>query len=417
MEKIIIRGGNPLSGSVRIHGAKNAVLPILAATVMTEGIYTISNCPHLSDVETTAEILEHLGATVERDKDVLTVDTHGSCSCSIPERLMQRLRSSVIFTGAILARCGYAKVSAPGGCELGPRPVDLHLKAFLKLGAKVKEAHGFLEITAKRLIGCNIYLDFPSVGATENILLAATAAEGETVIHNAAKEPEIEDLAAFLNRMGAEIYGAGSSTIRVIGQKPLKAATHTVMPDRIEAATFLCAAAATGGNICVQHVCPEHLSAVLSVLEDCGCMLTCDSETVTLFAPKRLIAPGSIRTMPYPGFPTDAQSPVLAMLCKANGTTMITETIFENRFKPVSELSRMGANIRVSDRVAVVCGTEKLYGATVCAEDLRGGAALIIAGLSAEGKTEIANPFYIDRGYETIENKLAALGADIKRCR
>lgn len=415
MGKIIINGGIPLSGSVKIHGAKNAVLPILAATVMVGGVHIIHNCPDFSDVMITIEILKSLGAKVTRSGHTLTVDTSGRLGSFIPEHLMRKLRSSVIFMGAVLARNSEAKISTPGGCELGPRPIDLHLKALAQLGADIREEHGYLICKTEGLKGKAIHLDFPSVGATENLMLAAAMADGETIISNAAREPEICDLACFLNNMGADISDAGTSTIKIIGKRKLVPSEYTVMPDRIVAATYLCAAAATGGDVTVTHMCPEHISAVLSVLDDCGCRLITMEDSVRLVAPERLAAPGSIKTMPYPGFPTDAQSLFLAMLCCAEGTSIITETIFESRFKPVPELCRMGAKINVDGRVAVIRGTEKLSGAQITASDLRGGAALVIAGLSAEGTTEIYTPEFIDRGYENFERNLASLGADITR--
>lgn len=417
MEKIVVNGGVPLEGTVSIHGAKNAVLPILAATVLARGVHTISNCPMLSDVATTIDILTCLGARVERHKNTLVIDTEGPLTCFIPEELMRKLRSSVIFMGAVLARCKQAKISAPGGCELGPRPIDLHIKALTQLGAEVREEHGYLLLKAERLVGRTIHLDFPSVGATENLMLAACEAEGETVILNAAREPEITDLALFLNKMGARVTGAGTSTVKIRGKRKLAATQYSIMPDRIVAATYLCAAAATGGSVETVNVCPEHISAVLSVLEDCGCEIIKGESSVRLIAPKRLTAPGAIRTMPYPGFPTDAQSLFLAMLSKAKGTSIITETIFESRFKPAGELCRMGAKINVNGRVAVVCGVDTLSGTCVTAADLRGGAALLIAALSANGTTELYRPEFIDRGYENIEYHLSALGARVKRYR
>ncbi|MBO5734295.1 MAG: UDP-N-acetylglucosamine 1-carboxyvinyltransferase [Clostridia bacterium] len=413
MSKIVVNGGKPLSGVVKIHGAKNAVLPILAATVMTGGVHTIQNCPALSDVSTTVEILQELGARVEREGDTLIVDTGGEMQSFIPERLMRKLRSSIIFMGAILARKKEAKISAPGGCELGPRPIDLHIKALRELGAQIEEEHGYLICRAQNLKGTDIHLDIPSVGATENIMLAACAAKGTTVISNAAREPEIEDLANYLNSMGARISGAGTSTIVIEGGSPLSAAEYRVMPDRIVAATYLCAAAATGGSITVTDVCTEHLSAVLAVLSDCGCKIKKEKNKVSLVAPQIIKSPGSIKTMPYPGFPTDAQSLFLAMLAKSDGTTLITETIFESRFKAAGELLRMGAKISVDSRVAVVKGSKKLSGACVTAQDLRGGAALVVAALAAEGRTEINSPEFIYRGYEKLEENLKTLGADI----
>ena len=356
MSKIVVNGSKPLSGTVRVHGAKNAVLPILAATVMAEGVHTIRNCPNLSDVETTVEILKELGAKVKRCDGVIYVDAGGEMKSYIPERLMRKLRSSIIFMGAVLARKKSAKISAPGGCELGPRPIDLHIKALRELGAEINEEHGYLICRADNLRGADIHLDIPSVGATENIMLAACAAQGTTVISNAAREPEIEDLADYLNSMGACVTGAGTSTITIEGGCALSAAEHDVMPDRIVASTYLCAAAATGGNVTVTDVRPEHLSAVLAVLTDCGCEIKKEKDRVTLVAPQNLQSPGSIMTMPYPGFPTDAQSLFLAMLAKSEGTTLIKETIFESRFKAADELTRMGAKISIDGRVAVVKG-------------------------------------------------------------
>ncbi len=413
MSKIVINGGKRLDGTVKVHGAKNAVLPILAATIMAEGIHTIHNCPCLSDVSVTCEILKELGATVTRHGDTLIVDTRGELESFIPESLMRKLRSSIIFLGAVLARKKEAKISAPGGCELGPRPIDLHIKALKELGAEIKEEHGYLICRANKLKGSDIHLDIPSVGATENIMLAACMAEGTTVISNAACEPEIEDLAHFLNSMGADISGAGTSTVKIVGNCKFEASEHSVMPDRIVATTYLCAAAATGGSICVTDVCTEHLSAILALLSDCGCEIIKEKDKVTLKAPRVIKSPVSIKTMPYPGFPTDAQSLFLAMLAKSDGTTIVTETIFESRFKVAGELSRMGAKISVNGRVAVVKGMDSLSGAHVTAEDLRGGAALVIAALSADGRTTINSPEFIYRGYENFEESLRALGADI----
>ena len=413
MGKIVISGGKPLSGTVQVHGAKNAVLPILAATVVTGGVHIVENCPELSDVLTTVEILEELGARVKRENDTLIIDTSGELKSYIPERLMRKLRSSVIFMGAVIARNKTAKISSPGGCELGPRPIDLHIKALKELGADIREEHGYLICNGKNLKAAELHLDIPSVGATENIMLAAVKTLGVTVIHNAAREPEIEDLADFLNEMGADIRGAGTSTITVCGKSELTPARHKVMPDRIVATTYLCAAAATGGEVTVTGVCPEHILAPLAVLSDCGCEIKKSDTSITLKAPAFLKGANAIKTMPYPGFPTDAQSLFLAMLTKSRGTTIITETIFESRFNVAAELLRMGAKIDVNNRVAVVQGVEKLSGACVTAADLRGGAALIIAGLAANGKTEINSPHYIYRGYENIEKNLKSIGADI----
>lgn len=415
MSRILIEGGTPLSGVVDVHGAKNAVLPILAATVLNEGVNVLYNCPDLRDVEITLDILRYLGAKAERDGDTLTIDTRGRLGSHIPEKLMRQLRSSVVFLGAILARNKHAKISAPGGCELGPRPIDLHIKALRELGVEIRETHGYILCSGLQMHGSELHLSFPSVGATENIMLAAALTEGKTVIENAAKEPEIEDLAAFLNQMGASISGAGSSRIVIEGTEQLHAAQYCVMPDRIVATTYLCCAAVTGGTVEVRRVRPEHLTATISCLRECGCEVASGHDWVKLKAPERLRAVSEITTMPYPGFPTDAQSMFLAMLCTADGTSIIKETIFESRFKIVEELIRMGADVTVDGRMAVVRGVPKLSGAIVSAADLRGGAALAVAALAAEGVTELENPHYIDRGYEDLVQALALLGANLRR--
>lgn len=415
MSRILIEGGTPLAGRAEVHGAKNAVLPILAATVLNEGVNIIHNCPNLRDVSITVEMLKYLGARVEREGDTLIVDTRGRLGNHIPEKLMRQLRSSIVFMGAILARNKRAKISAPGGCELGPRPIDLHIKAFKELGVKIKETHGYIICNGMEMQGREIHLSFPSVGATENIMLAASLAEGTTVVQNVAKEPEIEDLAAFLTKMGAKVSGAGTSRIVIEGVSELHAAEYRVMPDRIVAATYLCCAAVTGGNVEIRSVVPEHLSAILSCLRECGCEVASGSSWVQLKAPERLLAVSDITTLPYPGFPTDAQSMFLAMLATAEGTSIIKETIFESRFKPAEELVRMGADIMVDGRIAVVRGVEKLSGAVVSAADLRGGASLVVAGLAAEGVTEVENPHFIDRGYAELVETLTLLGAKIKR--
>ena len=415
MSRILVEGGTQLSGTARVHGAKNAALPILAATVLNEGVNIIHNCPPLKDVNITVEMLKYLGAHVEREGDSLIVDTRGKLGNHIPEKLMRQLRSSIVFMGAIVARNKKAKISAPGGCELGPRPIDLHIKALRELGVKIRESHGYIICNGEKMRGREIHLSFPSVGATENIMLAASLAEGTTIIQNVAKEPEIEDLAAFLNKMGAKIKGAGSSRIEIEGVSRLSAAEHSVMPDRIVATTYLCSAAITGGEVTLTKVVPEHLSACVACLRDSGCDITAGDDWIKLIAPKRLKAISEIKTMPYPGFPTDAQSLFLAMLTTADGTSIIKENIFESRFKPAEELVRMGADVTVDGRIAVVRGASKLSGAVVSAADLRGGAALVVAALSAEGLTEIENPHYIDRGYAELVEVLSELGAEIKR--
>ncbi len=415
MSVIVVEGGHSLEGTVRVQGAKNAVLPILAATVLCHGESLVENCPDLSDVAATVRILEHLGCKVARTGERILVDASGMHRSDIPESLMREMRSSVIFLGAILARFGKASVAMPGGCELGPRPIDLHLAAFRQMGVSITEAHGSIECSCDKLTGAQIHLGFPSVGATENIMLAATLAEGETVITNAAKEPEIEDLQTILNRMGARVRGAGTDCICIEGVAKLHGAEHRVMPDRIVAATYMACSAVAGGMLELTDVCPGHMEAVLSVARSYGADLRIEENRIVHTAPKRLNAVKMIRTMPHPGFPTDAQAPVMAALCLAQGTGIMTETIFENRFKHVTELARMGADITVEGRIAVVRGVEHLTGANVCAMELRGGAALVVAALGAQGITRIGKIGYIERGYENITGVLAGVGAKIRK--
>lgn len=415
MSKLVIHGGNRLEGEIDIQGSKNAVLPILAATVINGGKNVIYNCPDLRDVTTTIEVLKSLGCRTERHGKMLAVDSSGLNSNVINEKLMRQMRSSIIFLGAIIARCGKAVVSMPGGCEIGNRPIDLHLKALKKLGVEISEAHGYINCEANKLEGANIHLDFPSVGATENIMLTACSADGTTVITNAAREPEIVDLERFLNRMGASIKGAGSDVIRIDGAKKFYGIEHTIIPDRIVAGTYLCAGAATYGNIILKNALPQHMQSMINSLKDMGCRLYTERTRVIL-SPAKILKPLSkIRTMPYPGFPTDIQSPFMALCTLADGTSMFVENIFENRFQHVEELMRMGADIEVDGRVAVVHGVKQLSGAKVVAKELRGGGALVIAGLAAEGVTEIEGTVYIDRGYEAIERYLSACGGNIIR--
>lgn len=408
--------GSPLSGTIRAHGAKNSVLPILAATLLNKNVSVITNCPDLADVHSSLRILRHLGCKAEFDNGVATVDSTNVTRVDIPESLMREMRSSVIFLGAILARTGHAEMSYPGGCELGTRPIDLHLASLKNMGAELTEENGNINCKAKYLVGTEIILSFPSVGATENIMIAACSAEGLTTIKNAAREPEIEDLQEFLCSMGAEIKGAGTSTVYIKGSREnLHGTTHRIMSDRIETATYLCAAAMAGGKIRIYDTIPEHNTAVLSVLSEAGCDISVEKDSITLCRHKPLRPMYPIRTMPYPGFPTDAQSPVMAVCTRSDGTTVFTENIFECRFRHVGELARMGADIRVEGRVAVICGVPKLYGARVSCTDLRGGAALVVAALGAEGITTISNLQHIDRGYEKLEETLAMLGVDVKR--
>ncbi len=411
-----IAGGNRLSGSVTVQGAKNAVLPIMAASVLAPGETELLNVPTLRDVNTTIRILRGLGCSVEREGDAVYIDSRPMSRSEIPHSLMRELRSSVIFLGALLARCGHARLSMPGGCELGPRPIDLHLMALRALGAEIDERGGDLICSAPSgLHGAGIALPMPSVGATENAMLAACAAEGETVIMNAAREPEITELQTFLQTLGADVTGAGSATVRVRGKKlePFRVG-HRIMPDRIVSSTLLCACAAAGGDVELRAVEPRHFSTVLHSLSECGCDIMSNSSSVRLRSGGNLKAPMPVITGPYPGFPTDAQPLMLAACLKARGTSVFVENVFQNRFRFTEELQRLGARIHTEGRVAVVTGVEALHGAPTVATDLRGGAALIIAALSAEGETDILDSGHVERGYESFDERLAALGADIR---
>lgn len=413
MGEIIIRGGQPLSGTVAVQGAKNSVLPILAATILHPGRTLLLGCPHLSDVDASIAILRHLGCTAEWEGDALAVDAGGMDRSDVPDALMREMRSSVIFLGAILTRCGHAEMSYPGGCELGPRPIDLHLSTLRRLGAEVREEGGHILCHAGHMEGREIALSLPSVGATENAILAACGAKGETLIVNAAREPEIIDLQNLLRSMGCQVRGAGSSVICVQGGCGTRDAVHTVMPDRIVAATYLAAGAAAGGEIELTNIDCRHLSTVTAVLHEAGCRVYSDMGRLVLRSDGRLRSPGTIRTAPYPGFPTDAQAIVMASMLRARGTTVFVENIFENRYRHVDELRRMGAEIDVAGRVAVVTGVERLSGAKVLSTDLRGGAALLVAGASAEGETHIGCTRHIRRGYADPVGDLRALGAEV----
>ena len=415
MSAIIIRGGRPLSGSLTVQGAKNSVLPILAATLLSGEVCRIRHCPRLRDVETAMEILRHLGCRADWQGRDLLVDAADLTRWDVPDHLMSRMRSSVVFLGAILARCGQAEMTYPGGCELGARPIDLHLAALRSMGAAIQETGGRLVCRRERLTGTEIVLSLPSVGATENAMLAACGAEGTTVIANAAREPEIVDLQTFLQKMGAHVQGAGSSTVVVEGGAPLHGCVHTVVADRIVAATYLAAAAGTGGDIRLEGVDYRHLSAVATMLRQAGCRLTCGETSIRLQAPRRLQSAGPIRTAPYPGFPTDAQAVLMASLLRSEGATVFVENIFDSRYRHVPEMVRMGADIRLEGRVAVVCGVDRLHGAAVQAKELRGGASLVLAGLQAEGETAVTGVEHIQRGYEDLTGELAQLGADIRQ--
>lgn len=414
MSYYVVQGGQTLRGSVPISGAKNSVLPILAATLLNGGRNVLHNCPDLRDVRSAIQILEHLGCKVSREGDTVTVDSTVVDRWDVPHELMREMRSSVIFLGPILARCGRARLSLPGGCDIGQRPIDLHLSALRKLGAVIREQGGDILCEASDLQGRDIILSFPSVGATENTLLTATACSGVTRIINAAREPEIADLQEFLRKAGALVSGGGESVITVSGTTPRRDVEHTILPDRIEAATFLCAAAACGGEVTLTGVEPEHVGTVIQCLRDGGCAVRSAGRTITLLAPQRLGSMPTVRTMPYPGFPTDSQAPLMAAACTAQGSALFIETIFENRFRHAAELQRMGADIRISGRTALVTG-KQLHGAQVRSTDLRGGAALVVAALAAQGESRVEDLTHIDRGYEHFAEKLTGLGAKIQR--
>lgn len=414
--KLLISGGRKLCGEVKVQGAKNSTLPILAATLLCEDESVLFNCPKLTDVDATIRILRYLGCKATRTDSTLIVDTQSMKRSDIPHDLMREMRSSIIFLGVLISRCGRAKMSLPGGCELGPRPIDLHLSALRQMGIEITEQHGELECVANDGVKASkIALSFPSVGATENIMLTAVKAKGTTIITNAAKEPEIEDLADFLNKCGARISGAGESTIIIEGVEKLYGCSHSIIPDRIVAATLLSAAACTSSKITLDSVIQSHLSSIIPVFEQAGCEITCRSGKLTIDSPRRLYSPKLVRTMPYPGFPTDAQAPVMAMTCKAQGLTVFVENIFESRYKHVDELNRLGANIKVEGKVALVDGVRHLFGARVRALDLRGAAALVVASLCAQGNTQICGVNFLERGYDELEVVLQSLGADIKK--
>lgn len=415
MEKLIIHGGNPLRGTVRISSAKNAVLPIIVATLLPETPATIVDIPDLDDVATICSVLESLGVKVDCHERRLTFDASDIKRAEASYELMSRMRASFLIMGPLLAKMGHARIALPGGCMIGSRPIDLHLKAFEAMGAEIHMGNGFVEGRAPNgLTGTTIYLDFPSVGATENILMAAVTAKGQTIIENAAEEPEIVDLVTFLNSMGANIKGAGTNAIRVEGVKSLLGVEHTVIPDRIEAGTFMIAAAMVGGDVLISNVLSEHLKPLLAKLHEAGVKVVKEFDSVRVISDGHITST-DIKTLPYPGFPTDLQAQFMALMTIGNKESKITETVFENRFMHVGELQRMGASIRVEGRTAIVTGVPFLKGAFVRATDLRAGAALTLAGLSAHGQTEIGELHHIDRGYDHLVEKLQGLGADIVR--
>lgn len=417
MEKLIVKGGNRLVGAVKTSGAKNAVLPIIAASILGTTPSHLDEVPMLEDVHTISEVLKCLGLAVEcsPEKNVLDIDSTEITSYEAPYELVRTMRASFLVMGPLLARIGKARISMPGGCAIGARPIDIHLKGFEALGVKIEQGHGYIEASAPEgLKGTSIYFDFPSVGATENIMMAASLAEGTTILENAAEEPEIVDLANYLNKMGAKIRGAGTDTIRIEGVEKLHGADYTIIPDRIEAGTYMIAAAMTGGDVVVENVLPEHQKPLIAKLREAGAVVEEDIDKVRVIGKKPLKAV-SIKTLPYPGFPTDMQAQMMAMMVIAEGRSKVTETVFENRFMHVVELNRMGAQISTEGRSAVIDGPCKLTGCDVRATDLRAGAAMILAGLVAEGTTRIGDLHHIDRGYENIVAKLKKLGADIER--
>lgn len=415
MESLKINGGNSLKGEVTLHGAKNSALPVLCSTLLVKGESIIHNCPDLSDIAETLEILVHLGCKVKRQGTTVCVDATEVNSCSIDEAHMRKMRSSVLFLGALVSRVGCAEIFLPGGCDIGTRPVDLHIKAMKSLGVTVTENGSSISCKTSNVKGAKIILPFASVGATENIIICSAVSKGKTTIINAAKEPEISDLAEFLNKCGAKIYGAGESTIEIEGVQELKPCEHRIIPDRILASTYMSACAITSGEIVINDVKPTHLTPVFPVFMEMGCRLYLSGNSLKITAPKRLKRVRNIKTMPYPAFPTDSQPMVVAALTVANGTSVVKENIFENRFRYVNELNRFGSDVEVNDNLAVINGVKELKGANVVSTDLRGGAALVVAALKAEGQSTVRDIYHIDRGYASIEKEFEKLGADIKR--
>ncbi|WIV18244.1 UDP-N-acetylglucosamine 1-carboxyvinyltransferase [Paenibacillus polygoni] len=415
MDKLVIEGGKPLSGSIRIHGAKNAALPIMAASLLAEGNTQLHNVPHLLDIEVMLHILERLGCGAKHDSGKVTIDTSLVSSARVPEDLMSKMRSSIFLMGPLLARFGEVSIYQPGGCAIGERKIDLHLRGLEALGAVIEEKDSQITCRAKKLIGADVQLDFPSVGATENIMMAAATARGTTTITNAAREPEIQDLQNFLNAMGANIIGAGTSTITIHGVDSLTSCTYEIIPDRIVAGTVLIAAAATRGNVTLTHCNPSHLNSLIHVLKRAGVQTSVCNDIINVSCLGRPKAVDRIVTSPYPSFPTDLQSQVMVLLSLADGFSVMKETVFEARFKHVDELNVMGADISVDMNAAFIRGVPRLYGATVEATDLRAGAALVIAGLAAQGRTVVEQVHHIDRGYDRIEQLFQSLGASVER--
>ena len=414
MAKLLIQGGTRLSGEIAISGAKNATLPILCAALLAAEPVTFTNVPQLNDIGTLLELLAQMGVKVEREADTVILDASGLNNPVAPYEMVKTMRASILVLGPLVARCGEARVSLPGGCAIGARPVDQHIKGLQAMGAEVRVEHGYVHATVSRLKGARLFTDMVTVTGTENLMMAATLADGETIIENAAREPEIVDLANCLVAMGAQVWGAGSDVIRIRGVTRLHGATHRIMPDRIETGTYLCAAAASGGSVRLTGTRSDYLDAVIDKLTEAGCEVVSESDAIRLRAPARLTAV-SLRTSPYPAFPTDMQAQFMAINCVAKGVAMIRETIFENRFMHAVELQRLGADIRIDGNTALVQGVDRLQGATVMATDLRASASLVVAGLVAEGETLIERIYHLDRGYEGLESKLTALGAQVRR--
>ncbi|EOS7861155.1 UDP-N-acetylglucosamine 1-carboxyvinyltransferase [Enterococcus hirae] len=417
MEEIIVKGGKQLNGTVKIEGAKNAVLPILAASLLAEeGTTVLDNVPILSDVFTMNQVIRHLNVDVvfDEDNNQVTLDASRQLEIEAPYEYVSQMRASIVVMGPLLARNGHAKVAMPGGCAIGKRPIDLHLKGFQALGAKIIQKNGYIEAIADELIGNTIYLDFPSVGATQNIMMAAVKAKGTTIIENVAREPEIVDLANILNKMGANIYGAGTETIRIEGVDHLHAVKHAIVQDRIEAGTFMVAAAMTEGNVLIADAISEHNRPLISKLIEMGATITEEEGGIRVVGPKHIL-PTDVKTMPHPGFPTDMQAQMTAIQLVAEGTSMVTETVFENRFQHLEEMRRMNAHVKIDGNVAIMDGNHELQGAEVYATDLRAAAALVLAGLKANGITRVRNLKYLDRGYYQFHIKLQNLGADVER--
>ncbi len=414
MDKIVIQGGVPLVGEVNISGSKNAALPILVSSLLTDGRNTYTNVPDLRDIHSIQQLLAHLGAIVDKHQNQVTIDASGLNNSVAPYDLVRKMRASILVLGPLVARLGKARVSLPGGCAIGARPINLHLKGIEALGASIELKHGYVEASARKLTGADIYFDIPTVGGTENLMMAAVLAEGETVLRNVAREPEIIALADALSRMGANVHGAGTSVITINGVKSLHPISMSIIPDRIEAGTFMVAGALTKGDVVISQCEPDHMRAIINKLEQTGALIDIDKKSLRVRGAE-VIRSADVKTLPYPGFPTDMQAQFMVLMAVADRVSLISENVFENRFIHVSELHRMGADIEISGNTAMVKGVKTLYGAPVMATDLRASASLILAGLIAKGETVVNRVYHLDRGYEAIENKFAALNAKIKR--